>query len=85
MTAMRSLRFTSVPRQDGLARLEELLHGRAISRDELLQRVWRLDPRRIETRTIDMHIVSLREKLRDDPAAPKVLLTVRGQGYMIAR
>ena len=56
--------------------------GRAISRDEILQRVWRLDPKRLETRTIDMHIAHLREKLHDDPENPKVLLTVRGRGYM---
>jgi DNA-binding response OmpR family regulator len=30
-----------------------------------------------------MHIVRLREKLRDDPASPRVLLTVRGKGYMV--
>ncbi len=59
--------------------------GRAISREEILQRVWRLDPSHLETRTIDMHVASLREKLRDDPAEPKVLLTVRGKGYMFAR
>jgi DNA-binding response OmpR family regulator len=58
--------------------------GRAISRDEILSRVWRLDPKRLETRTIDMHVAHLREKLRDDPAEPKVLLTVRGKGYMFA-
>jgi DNA-binding response OmpR family regulator len=58
--------------------------GRAISREELLSRVWRIDPARIETRTIDMHIVRLREKLRDDPARPRILLTVRGKGYMFA-
>jgi DNA-binding response OmpR family regulator len=58
--------------------------GRAISRDELLQRVWRLDPKRLETRTIDMHVAHLREKLRDDPENPRVLLTVRGRGYMFA-
>ena len=58
--------------------------GRAISRDEILQRVWRLDPKRLETRTIDMHIANLREKLHDDPDGPKVLLTVRGKGYMFA-
>jgi len=59
--------------------------GRAISRAELLQRVWRLNPKRIETRTIDMHIANLREKLRDDPDHPQLLLTVRGRGYMIRK
>jgi DNA-binding response OmpR family regulator len=56
--------------------------GRAISRDELLRRVWRIDPANIETRTIDMHIARLREKLKDDPAEPKIIATVRGKGYM---
>ncbi|MHC4713932.1 MAG: response regulator transcription factor [Planctomycetota bacterium] len=55
--------------------------GRAISREEILQRVWRINPYGVDTRTIDMHIAKLREKLRDDPAAPKVILTVRGKGY----
>ena len=58
--------------------------GRTISRGEILARVWRLDPNHLETRTIDMHVAHLREKLRDDPAHPKVLLTVRGRGYMFA-
>src|SRR5690349_7826714 len=59
--------------------------GRAISRDEILIRIWRLSPKRMETRTIDMHIANLREKLRDDADDPKVLLTVRGKGYMWAK
>ena len=58
--------------------------GRAISRDELLRRVWQLDPRGLATRTIDMHITRLREKLRDDPHEPRVVRTVRGRGYMFA-
>jgi DNA-binding response OmpR family regulator len=58
--------------------------GRAISREEILRYVWRLDPKGLETRTIDMHIANLREKLRDDPGHPQVLLTVRGKGYMYA-
>jgi DNA-binding response OmpR family regulator len=56
--------------------------GRAIAREELLRRVWRIDPNKIETRTIDMHIARLREKLGDDPAEPAIIATVRGKGYM---
>ena len=41
--------------------------GRAISREEILERVWRMSAQGVETRTIDMHIARLREKLRDDP------------------
>jgi DNA-binding response OmpR family regulator len=89
--ARREVRFPNGERVELSEREVELLRylagnaGRAISREEILQRVWRLDPKRLETRTIDMHIANLREKLRDDPGRPKVLLTVRGKGYMFAR
>ena len=58
--------------------------GRAVSRDEILSRVWQLDPRGVHTRTIDMHVARLREKLRDDAGEPAVIRTVRGKGYMFA-
>ena len=58
--------------------------GRVVSREELLRRLWHIDPTWIETRTIDMHIARLREKLRDEPSNPQVILTVRGKGYMFA-
>jgi len=56
--------------------------GRAISRKEILAHVWGLNPDAVQTRTIDMHIARLREKLRDDPTNPAIVLTVRGKGYM---
>jgi DNA-binding response OmpR family regulator len=56
--------------------------GRAISREELLSSVWRLSPKGITTRTIDMHIARLREKMRENKERPATLLTVRGKGYM---
>jgi DNA-binding response OmpR family regulator len=58
--------------------------GRAISRDELLSHVWRVDSHGIETRTIDMHIARLREKLGDNATHPRVIMTVRGKGYRLA-
>lgn len=58
--------------------------GRAISREELLQSVWRLDPRGGATRTIDMLVARLREKLGDSGDQPRMLLTVRGKGYMLS-
>lgn len=59
-------------------------HGeRVITRDEILQHVWRLDPVGVDTRTIDMHIARLRDKLRDTADAPAVLITVRGKGYRL--
>ena len=55
---------------------------RAVSRDELLSRLWGFEPTGVETRTIDMHVARLREKLRDSADDPQTLLTVRGKGYM---
>ncbi len=52
---------------------------RPISREEILRRVWKLEPRGLATRTIDMHIARLREKLED--ADGELIQTVRGQGY----
>lgn len=56
--------------------------GRAISREEILTRVWRLPASASATRTIDMHVANLRAKLRDDAVDPRVIVTVRGKGYM---
>jgi DNA-binding response OmpR family regulator len=84
----REVRLSDGRRESLSERESELLlylarnSGRAISRDELLAHVWRLSPRGIHTRTIDMHIARLREKLRDNSDVPVTLLTVRGQGYM---
>ena len=43
--------------------------------------MWRMDSKNVETRTIDMHIARLREKIEADPANPQIILTVRGKGY----
>jgi DNA-binding response OmpR family regulator len=61
-------------------------HKRAVSRDELLSRVWGIEPQGVETRTIDMHIARLRTKLRDPSGrpTPEAILTVRAHGYMAA-
>jgi DNA-binding response OmpR family regulator len=58
--------------------------GRAIAREELLSHVWGLNPRGVTTRTIDMHVARLREKLRDGSEEPRVILTSRGRGYAFA-
>ncbi len=54
--------------------------GKVISRDELLQNVWEYQPD-VSTRTVDVHIAWLRQKLEDNPQFPKYILTVRGSGY----
>lgn len=57
--------------------------GRAVAREELLRRVWGLDPRGLETRTVDMHVARLREKLGDERGAAHFVVTVRSKGYML--
>ncbi|HLV85376.1 MAG TPA: response regulator transcription factor [Candidatus Sulfotelmatobacter sp.] len=54
--------------------------GRAIPRDELLRSVWGYNEGTF-TRTVDMHISSLRQKLENDPKKPDLILTVPGVGY----
>jgi DNA-binding response OmpR family regulator len=57
--------------------------SRAVTREELLTRVWGIGPAGIETRTIDMHIARLRAKLKDPSGdGPEAIVTVRSQGYM---
>jgi two-component system OmpR family response regulator len=50
------------------------------SRDQLLEKVWGYDYAG-DTRTVDVHMRWLRQKIESDPANPKHLLTVRGIGY----
>ena len=57
--------------------------GRIVSRGELLERVWRLDPRGLDTRTVDMTVARLREKLGDRAEDGQVVVTVRGGGYRL--
>lgn len=54
--------------------------GVVMSRDALLREVWGYEYR-VDTRTVDVHVRWLRTKLENNPAAPQMLLTVRGSGY----
>ena len=58
--------------------------GRVFSRDELLNQVWGYE-HYPTTRTVDNHILRLRQKLEPDPAHPRYLLTVHGAGYKFVR
>ena len=57
--------------------------GRIVSREELLSRVWGVSPKAVETRTIDVHVARLRDKLRDRDSPPTLLITIRGKGYRL--
>lgn len=54
--------------------------GKVVSRDELLDKVWGYDSSSM-TRTVDVHVSSLRQKIEDQPGKPRHLITVHGQGY----
>ncbi len=54
--------------------------GRVISREELLNEVWGYT-NYPSTRTVDNHILRLRQKLEPDPANPRYFLTMHGAGY----
>jgi DNA-binding response OmpR family regulator len=58
--------------------------GRAVSREQILKLAWDEGGDHVGTRTIDTHVLNLRQKLEADPARPKWLLTVHGVGYRLA-
>lgn len=62
--------------------LRYLIHrrGSVVSREELLESVWEYQPG-VSSRTIDVHVAWLRQKLEDNPQTPKHIHTVRGVGY----
>lgn len=67
--------------------LDFLYHnsGIVISRDKLLEAVWGFEFEGDSTRTVDMHVRTLRQKLGDNADDPKYIATVRGYGYKFLR
>ncbi len=55
-------------------------HGRALSRDQLIEQVWGYDYYG-DDRVVDVHIGRLRKKIETDPAQPTLIVTVWGAGY----
>jgi two-component system alkaline phosphatase synthesis response regulator PhoP len=54
--------------------------GAALSRDELLNQVWGYDAA-VSTRTVDVHVAGLRQKLEANQRHPRFILTIHGTGY----
>lgn len=87
------LRSTTVWRRDKTialsAREFQLLRylaehrGETLSRETLLKEVWGYDATP-ETRTVDVHVAWLRQKIEDNPKRPEIILTVQGFGYKLA-
>ena len=57
--------------------------GQVLSRDELLDRVWGYDAA-AQTRTVDVHVASLRQKVEPNPSRPQHIVTVHRLGYKFA-
>lgn len=68
------------PREVGILRWLHRHRARAVSRAELLEQVWGTKPD-LETRTVDMTIANLRHKIERDPAAPRIIRSIKGVGY----
>lgn len=84
-TALHEVHNNGVPAELTLKEYELLLylvknHNRVVTREELLAKVWGVDFVG-ETRTLDMHIGTLRKKLDDDADNARLIKTVRGVGY----
>jgi len=56
--------------------------GTTLTREEILQHVWGYDANTF-TRTLDVHVSSLRQKLETDPKRPQLIITVPGMGYRL--
>ena len=76
----KKLEFT--PKEFDLLVFLAINKGFVFSREQLLERVWGYDFAG-DTRTVDVHVRWLREKIEDDPNEPKLLITVRGVGYKL--
>jgi DNA-binding response OmpR family regulator len=72
------------PREMGLLRALVEREGEAVTRGELLERVWGLRPE-TRTRVVDSFVVRLRRYVEEDPARPRHILSVRGHGYRFVR
>jgi len=81
MEALRSGESLALTAQEfKLLRFFARSPGRVISREELLNEVWGYE-NYPTTRTVDNHILRLRQKFEPDPAKPQYFLTVHGVGY----
>jgi DNA-binding response OmpR family regulator len=54
----------------------------AVSRDDLLTNVWGYDES-VTTRTVDNFVLKIRQKIEDDCAHPKIIITMHGTGYKL--
>ncbi|MGQ0548589.1 MAG: winged helix-turn-helix domain-containing protein [Armatimonadota bacterium] len=79
---LQSRKIELTAREFELLRLLMRHPNRVFTRDFLLEHLWGYDFSG-STRTVDMHVSRLREKIEDDPSKPTYIVTVRGVGYKL--
>ena len=85
LVTRRGTRVDLTPTEFRLLRHLAANRGRPQTRAALVEAVWGYDSEIGDLRTVDVHVRHLREKLEDDPGAPRWLVTVRGTGYTCAQ
>ena len=75
-----SARLELKPREFDLLALLAKNRGRAFTRDQILERLWGHDYYG-DSRTVDVHVRWLREKIEPEPSKPVRIVTIRGVGY----
>ena len=73
--------LTLLPREFRLLEYFVEHRGEVVSREQLLDSVWGYDALSPMTRTVDMHIAKLRQKIEDDSSDPRWIITVHRVGY----
>ena len=69
------------PKEFSLIALLAANRGRAFTRDQIIERLWGYDYVGNSSRTVDVHVRWLREKIETEPSKPRRIVTIRGVGY----
>jgi len=74
--------FTMTPKEFEILKYLWLHRNETVKRDDLLTNVWGYDES-VTTRTVDNFVLKLRQKIEDDPAHPRTIITIHGTGYKL--
>ena len=74
--------FSMTPKEFEILKYLWQHRNEAVSRDDLLTNVWGYDES-VTTRTIDNFVLKIRQKIEDDCAHPKIIITIHGAGYKL--
>jgi two-component system, OmpR family, response regulator RegX3 len=75
---------TMTPTENALLGVLLAHRGTVVDADTLIQRVWQLDPSNKDRNALRVHMHRLRTKIEADPKNPLLLMTARGNGYLLA-